>query len=273
MTFGRIADFALERYFARWEFAVEHQLSASDVEPLTLGELLALADGDATARWDGLSLGYTESAGLPALRQEISRLYEQIRPEHVLVVAGAEEGIFLAMHALLASDDDAIVVAPFYQSLYEVARSLGARVTLVPLRAERGWELDPDEAARAVTRHTRVIAVNFPHNPTGAHIGSDVQQRLVDIAESTGAVLFSDEVYRGLEYRPDERLPAAAFRHRTCWLCFDHADSSESLETDSGRGHDRGRDDARRPALVAPDRRGPARRGHAHDCHRGASHR
>jgi aspartate/methionine/tyrosine aminotransferase len=61
-----------------------------------------------------------------------------------------------------------------------------------------------------VTRKTRLIAVNFPHNPTGAHIARDVQQRLVEIAESAGAALFSDEVYRGLEYRGDDMLPAAA---------------------------------------------------------------
>jgi len=210
VTLNAIEDFALERYFARWEFAVRHQLSASDVEAYTLAELLELADDDAAARWRALSLGYTESLGLPVLRDEIARTYEGLSAEHVLVVAGAEEGIFLAMHALLASGDDAVVVAPAYQSLYAVARAVGARATLVPLRPERGWRLDPEDIARAVTRRTRVIAVNFPHNPTGAHIGADVQRRLIDIADSCGAVLFSDEVYRGLEYDRRDMLPPAA---------------------------------------------------------------
>src|SRR6266545_3683245 len=124
MTFARIEDFALERYFARWEFAVRHQLSASDVEAFTLPELLALADDDARKRWDTLSLGYTESLGLPALREEIARDYASVDPEQIVVVAGAEEGIFLAMHALLSSDDEAIVVSPAYQSLHSLARSI-----------------------------------------------------------------------------------------------------------------------------------------------------
>jgi len=203
-------DFALERYFARWEFAVRHQLSASDVEPYTLRELLALADGETKQLWDRLALGYTESAGHPLLRAEIARLYRQLDGVHVLVVAGAEEGIFLAMHALLRAGDEAVVVTPTFQSLHAVPRSIGARVHTIALRSERRWELDPDEVARAVTPRTRLIAINFPNNPTGAHIGSDVQRSLIDIANAAGAVLISDEVYRGLEYRDEQLLPPAA---------------------------------------------------------------
>ena len=210
MTKATIEEFALERYFARYEFAVRHQLSASDVEPYTLEELLALADDDAKKRWKGLVLAYTESAGLPALREEIAGLYGKLDAPQVLVVAGAEEGIFLAMHALLAAGDEAIVVTPAFQSLYSVPRSRGAGVCEIVLHRERGWQLDPDEIARAVTRRTRVIVVTSPHNPTGAHVGADVQRRLVEIAESARAVLFFDEVYRGLEYDPADVLRPAA---------------------------------------------------------------
>lgn len=210
MNAERLEDFALERYFARWEFAVEHQLSASDVEPFALPELLALADEDALSRWQSLSLGYTESAGLPALREEIARTYGQLDAGGVITLAGAEEGIFLAMHALLTPRDEAVVVTPAYQSLHSIARAIGARVTEVPLRSDRGWLLDPEDVARVVTPRTKVIAVNFPHNPTGSHITGDVQRRLVEIAHSAGAVLFSDEVYRGLEFRLEDALPPAA---------------------------------------------------------------
>ena len=69
----RIAEFTLERYFARWEFAVKHVLCASDAEPLRLRDLLAIADDDSLRRWESLSLGYTESLGLPELREEVER--------------------------------------------------------------------------------------------------------------------------------------------------------------------------------------------------------
>lgn len=210
MTLGRIEDFALERYFARWEFSVRHQLSASDVEPYTLSELLALADPDARERWDRLSLGYTESAGLPALRQEIARLYSSLAAENILTFAGAEEGIFLTMLAALQPGDEVIVVTPAYQSLHSVPAAIGSRVVEVRLRAEDRWQLDPEAIARARTPRTRMIVINYPHNPTGAIIDAAVQRRIVDIAGEASAILFSDEVYRGLEYRREDRLPPAA---------------------------------------------------------------
>lgn len=207
---GRIEDFALERYFARWEFVVRHQLSASDVEPLTMSELLALADPDSRGRWDSLSLGYTESAGLPDLRAEIARTYTNLEPKNVLVVAGAEEGILLAMLASLSSGEHAVVVTPAYQSLYAVPRVSGASVTMVPLLHDRGWLLDVGEVERAITRHTRLVAINFPHNPTGSHIDENTMRRLATLAADARVRLFSDEVYRGLEYLPGDTLPAAA---------------------------------------------------------------
>jgi aspartate/methionine/tyrosine aminotransferase len=203
-----IADFALERYFARWEFAVKHVLCASDAEPFRLPELLALADDDARARWDNLNLGYTESLGLPALRDEIARLYEGLSADDVVTFAGAEEGVFLSMHALLDAGDHAVVVWPAYQSLYEVARSIGASVTMVPLD-RRGWSLDVDAIAASMRPNTKVVVINFPHSPTGAQISAEQLMRLVSIVELHGARLYSDEVYRLLEHSAP-RLPAAA---------------------------------------------------------------
>ena len=69
----RIADFALERFFARWEFAVRHLLCASDVEGYPMAELVALADPETRSLWEDLRLGYTESTGHPLLRAEIGR--------------------------------------------------------------------------------------------------------------------------------------------------------------------------------------------------------
>jgi aspartate/methionine/tyrosine aminotransferase len=204
----QIADFTLERYFARWEFAVKHVLCASDVEPFRQRDLLELADDDARARWDALSLGYTESLGLPALRDEIATLYPGLTSDDVIAFAGAEEGVFLSMHALLSPGDHAVVVWPAYQSLYEVARSIGAEVTLVPLDA-RDWSLDVNAVAAAMRPNTRVIVINFPHSPTGAQLSTEQFARLVAIAELHGVHLFSDEVYRLLEHDAP-RLPTAA---------------------------------------------------------------
>ena len=203
----QIADFALERYFARWEFAVRHVLCASDVEPYRLRELLALADDDARRRWDELQLGYTESLGLPALRDEIASLYATVARDDVITFAGAEEGVFVAMHALLRPGDHVVVEWPAYQSLHEVARSIGAEVTLVPLDPA-DWSLDVDAVAAAMRPNTRLIVVNSPHSPTGSQLHPAQLERLVAIAELHGATLFSDEVYRFLEHAAPALPPA-----------------------------------------------------------------
>ena len=204
----RIADFALERYFARWEFAVEHVLCASDVEGYGMSDLLALADGETRDLWDRLTLGYTESTGHPLLRREIAALYDGIEPDDVLVFAGAEEGIFCLLNVLLGPGDHAIVTWPGYQSLYEIGRATGAEVTLHELREDAGWALDLDLLRRQLTPATRLIVVNAPHNPTGMLPDRATFDGLVALAEEAGAHLLLDEVYRYLEFDDADRLPA-----------------------------------------------------------------
>jgi len=213
----QIAEFELERYFARWEFAVRHVLCASDAEPIALANLLSLADDDSRQRWETLHLGYTESLGLPALRAEIANLYPGLAPDDIITFAGAEEGVFLCMQALVGPGDHAVVAWPAYQSLHEVARAAGGEITLVPLDP-RNWSLDVDAVAAAMRPNTKVIVVNSPHSPTGAQLSPEQLNRLISIAELHGAFLFSDEVYRFLEHSAAELSPAAACSPRAISL-------------------------------------------------------
>jgi aspartate/methionine/tyrosine aminotransferase len=206
----RIADFALERYFARWEFAVEHLLCASDVEGWPMAELLALADDETRALWDGLRLGYTESTGHPLLRAEIAELYERVEPDGVLVFAGAEEAIFCLANVVLGPGDHAVVTWPGYQSLYEVARATGADVTLHELHESDGWELDLDRLLAALRPETRLVVVNAPHNPTGMLPTHAEWARLTATLADRDIHLLSDEVYRFLERDERDRLVPGA---------------------------------------------------------------
>jgi aspartate/methionine/tyrosine aminotransferase len=204
----KISPFKLERYFARYEFNVDYTLCSSDCESLTIEDLLALEPG-AGDRFHQHWLGYTESPGSPSLRREICGLYRTIEPEQVLVHTGAEEAIFLFMHATLDADAHVIVQWPCYQSLAEVARSTGCQVTLWQAREENGWAPDVDELQRLIRPNTKAIVINTPHNPTGYHMPLEVFQEVSHIAQANGAILFSDEVYRESEYRMADRLPAA----------------------------------------------------------------
>jgi aspartate/methionine/tyrosine aminotransferase len=205
----QIAPFAIERYYERWEFQAELMLSSSDCESLTIAQLLEL-EPDARERLHSLWLGYTEVPGSPELRAAIASRHERAQAADVLTLAAAEEGIFLAYHALLAPGDHAVVEAPCYGSAIEVARSTGARVSLWQRHAQDGWEHDVEELARLLRADTKLIYINSPHNPTGTHMPAASFERVVELARERGAVLFSDEVYRGLEHNPGDRLPAAA---------------------------------------------------------------
>jgi aspartate/methionine/tyrosine aminotransferase len=205
-----IPDFALERYFARWEFAVDYLLCASDVEGWPMADLLALADADARALWDGLRLGYTESTGHPLLRAEIAELYEHIGPDDVLVFAGAEEAIFCLSSVLLGPGDHAVVTWPGYQSLYETGRAAGAEVTLHELRGADRWSLDIERLIASLREDTRLVIVNAPHNPTGMLPTPAEWARLGDALADRGIRLLADEVYRYLELDDAEPLTAGA---------------------------------------------------------------
>jgi len=206
----RIADFALERYFARWEFAVRYLLCASDVEGWPMADLVALADDEARALWDGLRLGYTESTGHPLLRAEIASLYDEAWPDDVLVFAGAEEAIFCLVNVLVEPGDHVVVTWPGYQSLYEVARAIGADVTLHELHEADGWAFDVERLIRSLRPDTRLVVVNAPHNPTGMLPSPTEWARLSDALADRNIHLLADEVYRYLEVDEADRLVAGA---------------------------------------------------------------
>jgi aspartate/methionine/tyrosine aminotransferase len=205
-----IAEFALERFFARWEFAVEHLLCASDVEGWRMADLLELADDETQRLWADLRLGYSEAPGHPLLRAEIATLYETLDADGILVFAGAEEAIFCLSNVLLGPRDHAVVTWPGYQSLYEVGRATGADVDLHELREADGWALDPDRLIATLRPTTRLVVVNAPHNPTGMLPSPADWDRLTDELAERGIHLLADEVYRFLELDGAEPLTAGA---------------------------------------------------------------
>ena len=200
--------FALERFFSRYEFGAKFVLSASDCESLTMQELLAMADEESLRLWHNLKLSYTETLGHPLLLSEISKLYHSATPKNILV-ASPEELIFIAMHSLLSQGDHVVVTTPAYQSLHEIGSAIGCSVDPWELRPTRdGWNLDLQYLADHVTDKTKLIIMNFPHNPTGHHISREELSDIIRIARKHNVPIFSDEMYRGAEYKSTDQLPA-----------------------------------------------------------------
>jgi aspartate/methionine/tyrosine aminotransferase len=204
----RFRPFALERFFARYEFNVRWVLCASDCRTRTIAEIDALEPG-LLDRLSKLPLGYIDSRGTSSLRDVLAGIYQRVDREQLLVCSGAQEAILWFYFATLTPGDEVVVHTPCYASHREVPRTLGA--TVVPWRGDpaRHFALDVDELERLLTPRTRAIVVNVPHNPTGFLFERVAFERMARLAHERGIVLFSDEVFRESEHIDVLRLPAA----------------------------------------------------------------
>ena len=203
----KLRPFRLERYLATHEFSAPYLLCCSDCESFSVRELLEL-EAEAKKQLLSLKLGYTQSPGSPELRGQIALLYNHISLNEVLVHSGAEEVIFNFMNVVLEAGDHIIVHSPYYQSLGEVARSLEAKVTEWESDPERNWRLDLGFLESSLTDRTKVVVINVPHNPSGYLPEVDFLLELARLSNQHGFIVFSDEVYRFLEYSEADRLPA-----------------------------------------------------------------
>ena len=160
---------------------------------------------------------YAPMPGIPALREAIAektaRLYgrEVSADSEVTVSTGATEGLFSAITTLVRPGDEVIVFDPAYDS-YEPAVTLAGGLTRhVPLRIDdNGHDFHPDwdRLEATINARTRLIIVNFPHNPTGAIISADELDHLAALLRDTDCYLLSDEVYEHIVFdgRPHHSL-------------------------------------------------------------------
>lgn len=207
----KIKPFETEEFFALYEFSTPHMLSASDCESLTIAELLGMAH----KTLDDLGaclLHYTESQGGHDVREAIAASHPCVLPEEVIMLNAPQEGIYLAMRALLEPDDHVMVITPCYDSLTQVAEHIGCHVHRHELDpTTNGWTVDLCRFEAELKLHEpSVVVVNFPHNPTGHVLDARTWQQLQELVSRYGATLFSDEMYRGLELFGREMLPSAA---------------------------------------------------------------
>ena len=204
-----LPDFRLETHFSRWEFKARYHMTASDAQSISMRELLAMATPEERAEFDDLWLGYTETFGAPDLRETIASTFQNQTAEDVLCFAGASEGIFAANSVILDKDSHAIVVTPNYQS-HETLPLAICEATGVPLDPDDNWSLDIDRVAAAIRPNTKMMTMNFPHNPTGAILPLDRYNALIELCRKHGLYILHDEIFNGLGRTRTEHLPLIA---------------------------------------------------------------
>ena len=166
--------------------------------------------------------GYCHQKGIfPAreavVMQQQARGVLGVTTEDVFMGNGVSELIDLVLRALLNSGDEVLVPSPDYP-LWTAAVTLnGGRAVHYPCRPENNFIPDPEEVARLVTKNTRAIVVINPNNPTGAVYPRSVLEALARVAERSGLVVFSDEIYDQMLYDGSEFVPMATLVRDT--LC------------------------------------------------------
>jgi aspartate aminotransferase/aminotransferase len=144
---------------------------------------------------------YTPNTGVPPLRQALADSIQKYKgvsysPEtEIMVTAGGQEAIYLSLRAFLNPGDEILVPDPGYTQLVSSIRLAGGAALPMPLSVEDNFMPDLEAAARLIGPHTRGIAVNSPHNPTGAVLDPDQIAEIGRFADDHGLVIFSDEAY------------------------------------------------------------------------------
>lgn len=196
--------FLVDAYFTEHEQKAKYMMGSSDPESLKLNDVIA-----DLSKYENEQLGYALGNGYPALREKISALYKNVNPNDIALMNGGEETIYVTMRALLKPGDEIVVQMPSYQSLYVIAKEIGCNITEYRPLFEEEWKFDIDVLRTKITSKTKLLILNYPHNPTGACLTDYDMRQITELCKEYNLYLIADEVYRFL--RIDETYTNASF--------------------------------------------------------------
>jgi aspartate aminotransferase len=161
--------------------------------------------------------GYTSHAGLPALRQKIAGDYPYLEnnPERVIVTAGSQEALYLALLSLVDEGDEVLLPNPGFVAYPTIVKMAGGSVAYYKMPAAKEFAFDVDEFKRSLTPRTKVVVCISPSNPTGRVLTREDLRLIAEALKGHGAYLISDEIYRDLYYGPERPESASTFYERT----------------------------------------------------------
>ena len=157
---------------------------------------------------------YADVRGKRTLRDAIARRHQArsgqaVTSEQVIVLAGAQCALFSVAQCVLNPGDEVLVAEPMYVTYEAVFGACGAVVIPVPVRSENGFRVMPEDVAARITPRTRALALNSPHNPSGASLPRSTWQALAELCIGHDLWLISDEVYSELLFDGEHLSPAS----------------------------------------------------------------
>jgi aspartate/methionine/tyrosine aminotransferase len=161
--------------------------------------------------------GYTTHAGLPALRELVASDYPYLesKPERVIITAGSQEALYLALMTLVDHGDEVLLPDPGFVAYPTIVRMAGGVPRFYRMPAAQDFSFDADEFRRALTPRTKVVVCISPSNPTGRTLSSEDLRAMSAALEETNVYVVSDEIYRELYYTPQRPATISDFYPRT----------------------------------------------------------
>ncbi|WP_057756290.1 aminotransferase [Weissella kandleri] len=198
----RINAFGVEDWLNVWEKSATYDIAQSTISSMTMNEILNL-DGRNGAEFYSLlndqKMNYGWIEGSHEFKQEVAKLYHNVDDENILQTNGATGANFLALYALIEPGDHVIAEYPSYQQLYDIPKSLGAKVDLWKIHEADNWYPSIDELKQLIQPNTKLICLNNANNPTGTILNREFLLEVVALAKSIGAYILVDEVYLPLD--------------------------------------------------------------------------
>jgi len=150
-------------------------------------------------------ISYISTLGLPELRAKVAEYLNEkygtdVKPEEVAITVGAKSAIFMSVCLLTRPGDEVIVPDPGFPAYECTVRFAGGRPTFLALREEDQFRMTPERVEEHVTKNTRGIIVNTPHNPTGSVLTKEDVEGIMEVARRKGLVVISDEIYEDYVY-------------------------------------------------------------------------
>ena len=151
---------------------------------------------------------YTWQRGIPDLRQALARYHERLfgqpsDPERFFLTVGGMHATQIAVRIVAGTDDEVLIPTPSWPNFAGALSVAGARPVAVPMTpGPRGFRLDIDRLAEAVTPRTRAIVINSPANPTGWTASRDELREILDLARKNRLWIIADEIYGRFAFDP-----------------------------------------------------------------------
>jgi aspartate aminotransferase len=179
---------------------------------------------------------YTVAAGIPELREAICARYKRdygvdIAAAEVLITAGGKQALFNTALALFDAGDEVITHAPYWPTIPEQVKLVGATPVIVPTRSSEGFAVHAEAILAAITPKTKAIIINSPCNPTGALVDEAAVGAVADVAAKQGIWLIVDLCYEQLIYEQvPHNLPKVLFeKHRNRTVLAGSASKSYAM--------------------------------------------